>query len=371
MWWSTVAIGFGLLGCACDSSKTSTPWTKEELGEPLFNDPRLSEPAGQACSDCHDPGFAFSDPEDERTSMGVVEGRFASRNAQPVMYASHVPALHRDPQTQQLVGGLFWDGAANSLEEQALKPLLNPLEMNNPDKATVVAKIRKYYAKPFRALFGKHALDDVDRAFAHVGEAIAAFERMPAFAPFASKYDRYLAGATTLEESEARGLAIFEDPARGNCASCHWSRPGADGRPPLFTNFAYANLGIPKFANNPFYTLPQELNPAGMSFVDHGLMTITGEPSDDGKFRVPTLRNVMRTGPYGHNGYFRRLDEMIELKTGSCMREGTCNWAEPEVPATAHRVVSGRRLAPHEIADLVAFLRTLTDEVLPPPPPPR
>lgn len=338
------------------------PLSKAQLGEALFNDPRLSEPAGQACADCHAATLAFSDPEDDRASAGVIRSRFGARNAQTAMYSAFAPPLQRDPQSQRMAGGLFWDGRANSLEEQAGVPLLNPLEMNNPDKATVVAKVRKHYGHAFERLYGKDALRDVDRAFGHVGNAIAEFERTSTFAPFSSKYDRYLAGKAKLTDGEARGLAIFEDPARGNCASCHPSRPGADGKPPLFTNFAYENLGIPRFADSPFLTQPKELNPEGANFIDHGLMTVTKDPQHDGMFRTPTLRNVTKTGPYGHNGYFRRLDEMIAMITGSCMRPGACELPPPEVPATAHRVRSGSQLSPREIMDLIAFLRTLEDE---------
>ncbi len=356
-WW---LVGIVLAACS-SSAEPPLPATRAQLGQELFADPRLSEPAGQACADCHDANLAFSDPEDDRVSAGVLRERFGARNSQSLMYAAHVPPLHRDAQGK-LAGGLFWDGRAKSLEEQIAGPLLNPLEMNNPDKATVVAKLRAYYGPQFRALFGAGALDDVDRAFTHLGEALAAFQRTPAFAPFSSKYDHYLAGTEELSASEARGLAIFEDPARGNCASCHPSRPAADGTPPLFTTYTYENIGLPRFADSPFYTLPAELNPAGQAFVDHGLATTTGDPAHDGMFRVPTLRNVAKTSPYGHNGYIRRLDEMVEFLTGSCMREGTCDYPAAEVPAGAKRVRSGAPLSRRDIADLTAFLRTLTDD---------
>jgi cytochrome c peroxidase len=359
MRWLALAVVVAA-GCSSSAAKPKVA-TKAELGELLFNDPKLSEPAGQACSDCHDTKMAFVDPEFDRVSPGVLRDRVGTRNSQSAMYAAFTPALHKD-EHGKMIGGLFWDGRANSLEEQAAFPLVNPLEMNNPNKAAVVAKIKKHYGPQFRQLFGKDALDDVDRAFAHVGEAIAEFERTPQLSPFSSKYDRYLAGTAQLSESEARGLAIFEDPAQGNCASCHPNRPGPDGKPPLFTTFAYENIGLPKFADSPFYTLPKELNPDGESFVDHGLMKTTGDQAHDGMFRVPTLRNVEKTSPYGHNGYLHRLDEMVELVTGSCMREGTCRLPDPEVPGTAQRVRSGRRLDRQEITDVVAFLRTLTDE---------
>jgi cytochrome c peroxidase len=358
MRWSAVLLF--AVGC---SSSTSTPKVanKAELGEALFNDPNLSEPAGQSCADCHDAKVAFVDPEFERVSPGVLRERVGARNAQSAMYAQFVPPLHKDA-NGKMVGGLFWDGRASSLAEQAAFPLVNPLEMNNKDKAAVVAKLKKHYGPQFRQLFGKDVFADTDKAFARAGEALAAFQSTPPFAPFSSKYDRYLAGKAQLDESEARGLAIFEDPKKGNCASCHPSRPGADGSPPLFTTFGYENMGLPKFADSPFYTLSKDLNPDGEAFIDHGLAKTTGDPAHDGMFRVPSLRNVAKTSPYGHNGYIHRLDEMVELVTGSCMREGTCKYPEPEVAANAQRVRSGSKLTAQEIKDVVAFLRTLSDE---------
>ena len=349
-----------LLGCS--SPERATPMTKEQLGARLFMDPRLSEPPGQACSDCHDPALAFIDPEGDRISAGAIRERFGTRNAPTVLYARFIPPRHRDPVTQRIVGGLFWDGRVDSLEAQALVPLTNPLEMNNPSKASVVAKLRAYYSRPFQDVFGKDALADVDRACAHLGEAIATFERAPAFAPFSSKYDRYLAGNAELTPSEARGLAIFEDPASGNCASCHPSRPAADGTPPLFTTFGYENIGLPRFADNPFYALPPSLNPEGASFIDHGLANTTGDTRDDGLFRIPTLRNVARTSPYGHNGYVRRLDDMIGMLAGSCDPRDGCEAPAPEVSGNAQRVRTRRFLTREEVADLTAFLRTLSDE---------
>jgi cytochrome c peroxidase len=362
-------------GCAVDQGPGVTP---EEVGSALFNDLRLSEPEGMSCADCHDANTAFSDPEDDRTSAGVLRDRFGLRNSQTVMYGSYAPPLHRDPETGRMVGGLFWDGRAASFEAQAAAPLLNPLEMNNPDKTTVVTKVRRAaYARDFRRVFGAKSLDDVDQAFEHIGEAIAAFERTAPFAPFSSKYDRYLRGDAVLDESEARGLAIFEDPARGNCASCHPSRPSLDGTPPLFTDFSYANLGLPRFGNSQFYTLSRELNPEGEDYIDHGLGTTTGDPAHDGMFRVPTLRNIVRTAPYGHNGYFRQLPQMIDFintrdvgsteTTGACSRiQGlppvACAWPMPEVPATVDRVHTGNLgLTDQDVADLLAFLATLTD----------
>src|SRR5262249_52680952 len=188
-------VGIAITGC------TGSPVTKNKLGAMVFSDTELSRPAGQSCADCHTERVAFRDPESSRTtSMGAVAGRFGVRNAPTAMYARYTPPLHFDEGRQQWIGGLFWDGRAHSLEEQAAGPLLTPLEMNQPDKASVVAAVRRApYAPVFRALFGPAALDDVDAGFAHITEAVAAFERTSVFAPFSSRYDRYLAGEAALD----------------------------------------------------------------------------------------------------------------------------------------------------------------------------
>jgi len=357
---------------AC-STTTAAP-TKAQLGKLVFEDPSLSNPAGQACADCHTARTAFRDPEDEHSqSMGAVAGRFGARNAPTVLYAQFVPAPYDDPDLGR-VGGLFWDGRAAALEDQAAGPLLNPLEMNNSDRAAVVDRVRvTSYAPVFAEVFGAGVLDDPDRGFDAIAQVLAAFERSPELAPFTSRYDRYLAGADALSADELRGLAIFEDPQRGDCARCHPDRPGADGDPPMFTTFAYANLGVPRYPNNKFYLQPT--NADGDRYIDHGLAATTARASDDGKFRIPTLRNIARTAPYGHNGYFANLPYALEFianrEAGSydvatCSRargaQVRCPWPDPEVPATVDPRVGKRTLSPDELADLLAFLKTLSDE---------
>jgi len=367
------ALTASLVAAGCSASPSLS---KDKLGALVFADTDLSRPVGQSCADCHTARVAFRDPESSRTtSMGAVAGRFGMRNAQSAMYARYIPPLHREI-GGRWIGGLFWDGRAQSLEDQAAGPLLNPLEMNHPDKASVVAAVRHApYAQGFRDLFGPAALDGVDDGFAHITEAVAAFERTPVFAPFSSRYDRYLAGEIALDDAEQRGLAIYEDPARGNCAGCHPNRPAADGTPPMFTDWSYANLGIPRYGNNKFYVQPPPLNPDGERHIDHGLMTTVGDPAQDGKFRVPTLRNIAVTQAYGHNGYFENLPYMIDFlntrdvgsrEVGTCSRSvagSRCAWPGAEVPATVDRKSIGHLgLSDQDIADLIAFLATLTDE---------
>lgn len=369
------AILVTLVSACAQPASQPTGVAPAALGKLAFEDPSLSEPAGQACADCHAATYNFRDPEaDHSTSMGVIAGRFGSRNAQSAMYTAQIPPLHFDPDQQALAGGLFWDGRADSLEDQAGGPLLNALEMNNPDRASVVEKVRlSDYADGFRAAFGDDALDDVDTAYGHLTAALAAYERSPAFSPFDSKYDHYLAGTASLSASEKRGLQIFEDPARGNCASCHPSR-GVNGAPPMFTTFAYANLGIPRYANNLFFVQPAPFNPDGAAFRDRGIGRTVDDASLDGKFRTPTLRNIARTAPYGHNGYFANLGYFIDFlntrdvgsaTVGTCSRSqdgAICQWPAPELAnATLDQHVGNLHLSEQDVADLVAFLETLTD----------
>lgn len=321
----------------------------EKLGRLAFFDESLSEPAGEACATCHDPAAAFTDPRGGLpTSKGARAGDAGSRNTPTAMYAAYVPALFYMNDDDGFAGGLFLDGRVNTLEEQAQKPLLNPIEMGNPSVATVAAKLRGApYADLFRRTFGHAALDDDAAAFASLAQAIAAFERRPEFAPFTSKYDAYLAGSVELSPAEARGLALFNDEKKGNCAACHPSQPGDDDAPPMFTDFTYDNLGIPQNPANPAYPT-----------VDHGLMTTLNDATLDGMFRVPTLRNIARTAPYGHNGYFADLHAIVDFYN----TRDTRRWPAPEVAATMNKDELGHLgLTDAEVDDVVAFLYTLSD----------
>ena len=345
-WWLLVVFA------ACSATE---PPSKEQLGKELFLDQGLSQPAGQACADCHAPNAAFRDPEsDHTTSMGVVNGRFGTRNAPTAMYAASIPPLHYEG---RWVGGQFWDGRADTLATQAAGPLLNPKEMNNPDRATVVEHVRASpYAAAFRELYGPHALDDVDQAFGRITEVIAAYERGPALSPFNSRYDQYMAGTGSLTTQELRGYGVFNE----KCAGCH--------PPPLFTDFSYANIGIPRYENNMAFA-------ADPTFIDHGLKTTVMSDAEDGAFRVPTLRNITRTAPYGHNGYFENLPFMLEFlntrdvgssQVSTCSRSpgsnARCAWPAPEIAATVTKQVGDLGLSKENIDDLIAFLDTLSDQ---------
>ena len=350
---------------------------KAQLGQKLFFDSRLSTPPGQSCASCHDPNVGFSDPDPRMpTSKGVIPGRFGSRNAPTAAYAAFAPAFHYDPAEGLFIGGQFLDGRAATLEEQAGMPFLNPLEMANPDKATVVRKVRQAgYADLFRAVYGPKALAEVDRAYDRIADAIAAFENTRLMNRFSSKYDAYLAGKVALTPTEANGLRLFEDPAKGNCAACHPSNPGPNRTPPLFTDFTYDNLGVPRNPENPFYALPVEFNSEQRDFIDRGLGGVLDRSSEYGKFKVPTLRNIAVSAPYMHNGYFASLRAVVAFYNDRDVRracrarfvgeaealQSAC-WPRAEVAANVNRDELGNlRLTDQEVDDIVVFLQTLTD----------
>ena len=333
---------------------------KEQLGKQIFLDRNLSTPPGQACAHCHAVEAGFGQPDAELpVSQGVHLDRFGNRNDLTAAYAAFSPRFHYDAEERHYVGGLFWDGRAATLEEQAKGPFLNPLEMANPNAAAVVAKVqRSSYAGLFRDVFGPEAFADPNRAYDFVAEAIAAYERTHELNPFSSKYDLFLQGKVKLTAQEQRGLALFENEKKARCAECHPNRPGPSREPALFTDFTYDNLGVPKNAESPFYYLPKSLNPDGTRFVDLGLGGVVKKPEENGKFRVPTLRNIAVTAPYMHNGIFKTLRQVVVFYN----TRDVGPWPAPEVSQNVNREESGNLgLTEQEVDDIVAFLRTLTD----------
>ena len=331
-----------------------------ELGETLFLETSLSSPPGMGCIDCHDPDAAFADADRELpVSRGIIHGRFGNRNDMPLTYTSFIPPLHYDKEEEVWVGGLFWDGRANTLEIQAQGPPLNPVEMAAPDVAYIAKKLRSLpYADEFEAVYGKDALKDDQQAFNNFSQAVAAFERTDEFNRFDSKYDYYLRGEAELTEQEQRGLVLFVAPEKGNCAACHPHLAGDDGTPPLFTDFTYDNLGVPRNAELPHYTQEKSINPAGYSWIDQGLGATVKDPAFDGNFRVPTLRNIQLTSPYMHNGYFKTLFQVVAFYNS----RDVAPWAEPEIGHNMNREELGNLgLSTNEMEDIVAFMNTLTD----------
>ena len=194
-----------------EEEETSPLSAEEQLGQLLFFDTNLSEPAGMACASCHKIKSGFVDPDFELpVSQGIHLERFGNRNTPTAAYASFVPAFHYDEKEKLYVGGMFLDGNAKDLKAQAKGPFLNPVEMANPDAASVVKKVqRASYASQFKALYGEDAFADSDKAYDNIAKAIAAFESTELFHPFDSKYDRFLEGEENLSTQEVRGLTLF------------------------------------------------------------------------------------------------------------------------------------------------------------------
>ena len=362
---SCLVAGCFFLGCGIPQSERPADHqaeftNKERLGKLLFFDPNLSTPPGQSCATCHSPGAGFADPGHQLpVSRGAHPDRFGNRNDLTASYAAFVPPLRLDDDEHSWVGGLFWDGRANGLVEQAKGPPLNPLEMANPDNEAIAEAIRAAdYRDLFLQVYGQEALADGAVALDFMADAIAAYESTDEVSPFDSKYDLFLAGEIQLSEQELRGLGLFEAEDKGNCAACHPSQPGVDGSQPLFTDHTYDNLGIPKNPENPFYFLPPELNPAGVHYVDSGLGAVVDDPAMNGMFRVPTLRNVALSPPYMHNGVFKTMYQVVSFYNS----RDVAPWPAPEWPTNINRDELGDLgLTTREIEDIVAFLNTLSD----------
>jgi len=358
----------------------------EDLGKSLFFDTNLSTPPGQSCAACHAPEVGFTGPDSSINAAGAVypgavHTRFGNRKPPTSAYAGDSPILYYDELEEVWVGGMFWDGRATGwtlgdpLAEQAQGPFLNPLEQNNPNAKHVIIKVRdSAYAALFEQVWVPVDWKDVAGTYEQIARSIAAYERSAEVNPFSSKYDAYLAGEAELTEQEAEGLELFEGKAM--CSACHISEPGSESQPPLFTDFTYDNLGVPKNPQNPFYSMPRKWNPDGANWVDPGLggfLQSIGEPyeSELGKHKVPTLRNVDQR-PYegfvkafGHNGYFKSLEEIVHFYNTRDVEP----WPEPEVPVNVNTDELGNLgLSPEEEAAIVAFMKTLTDGYFTPAP---
>lgn len=332
----------------------------EELGEFLAFDENLSTPAGQSCASCHHPSAGFADPDSYLpVSMGIMKHRFGNRNAPTWAYMSFSPDFYWDETEEMYIGGQFWDGRAANLVEQAKGPFLNILEMNNPNKRHVVTRVEHSdYADLFMEVFGEEAFDNVNMAYDYIAEAIAAYEASSDVNKFSSKYDYYLAGMVALSDQEMTGLQLFNDPLAGNCAACHPSTAGPYGDQPLFTDFSYDNLGVPKNWDNPFLYMPRGFNRDGANYIDYGLGGRLNDPAEFGKFKVPTLRNIAVTPPYMHNGLFATLTEVVDFYN----TRDVGDWDAPEVAENVNTDELGNLgLTSEEVDAIVAFMMTLTD----------
>jgi cytochrome c peroxidase len=353
----------GALLLLAHCAQSNTPLideAKAELGRQIFFDTSLSEPVGQSCGSCHAPSAGFAAPAGIMTA-GIAHGadatKFAKRNPPTIAYAQFSPTPYFSSDSNTRVGGQFLDQRTGTLAAQALEPFLGAVEMANTSRAQVVTKLQaRPYASEFKSVFGDGIFSDTETAFKMIGEAIAEFERQPAVSPFTSKFDYYRAGKLSLTSAELRGLDLFN--GKGGCAACH---PSA-GSSPLFTDFTNDNIGVPKNTSNPFYTQSATINPDGANFIDKGLGVTLGDSSFDGRFKVPTLRNIAVTAPYMHNGVFTSLTQVVNFYNTACAAGNPDGWAAPEVSGTRNcKELGDLGLTVDETEAIVAFLETLTD----------
>ena len=346
--------GVALLSGSCAKKETGLS-EKELVGKAIFFDESLSEPVGQSCATCHTPEKGFADKYARITSEGAMKGLFSNRNSMTCAYSAYVPALSYDEEEETYVGGLFWDGRVNSLEEQAAQPFVNPLEMGNENVGDVVRKARSAYWYPdFVRIYGEHA--SADTVFTYINEVIALYERSAEMNPFSSKFDAWQAGKCQLTEEEKLGYELFKE--KGLCAECHILDPDERAGKVLFTDHTYDNLGIPSNPGNPFFKVSAPYNTCGKDTMDLGLGSRLRDPEEYGKFRVPTLRNIALTAPYGHNGYFKTLEEIVHFYNVRDVED----FPPAEYPETVNKDELGNLgLSQEEETAIVAFLRILTD----------
>ena len=289
------------------------------LGRMLFYETKLSSNLTQACADCHRQEHAFTDTA--QFSVGA-EGDIGGRQAMAIFNM----AWHSY--------GFFWDGRAPELHDQATQPIQNPVEMNETIPS-VIAKLSadQSYKDQFVRAFGDETITEE-----RMGEAMEQF--MFTFISNDSKYDRFLAGSATLTASEERGRALyfaeynefFPNESGADCAHCHSGI--------TFENDQYMNNGLDAEAN----------------FDDLGRFEETDDAADKAKFKVTSLRNIEMTPPYMHDGRFQTLEEVVDHYNNGIEQSSTL---DPDLNATT---ATGLMLDAQEKADLVAFLKTLTDQ---------
>ncbi|MGD2118118.1 MAG: cytochrome c peroxidase [Chromatiales bacterium] len=344
-----------------------------DLGRALFFDSNLSLNRTQSCSTCHDPAKGFADGRDNGVGSAVSLGddgkSLGDRNAPTASYASFSPEFHLNAKGLY-VGGQFLDGREADLKGQAGGPPLNPLEMNMPDKAAVVERLKEnpQYVKKFTGIYGVDVFDDDEAAYMAMTDSIASFEETDFFAPFDSKYDRYLRGEYEMTTQEDLGMTLFFSQQFSNCNLCHQLKKSSISEGETFSNYEYHNIGVP--ANSAV----RAVNGTKPDHIDHGLLDNpdVSDVKQDGKFKVPTLRNVAVTGPYMHNGVFKDLRTVVlfynKYNSRSSKRqinpETGEKWATPEVAEnlSLKELETGPALNDKRIDALVAFMKTLTDK---------
>ncbi|MCK1392872.1 cytochrome c peroxidase [Bradyrhizobium sp. 1] len=385
------------------------------LGREIFYDASLSSSGMLSCASCHSADHAYGPPNDGPVMRGGANLlRQGARAVPSLTYLDRHPNFSIGPDKgdddnvidlaqmaalgQQAArttktaggtgastnivpqGGLFWDGRADTLQDQALFPLLDPNEMDGGSAEVVADKLRRApYVQRFVELFGAGVLRNQRLLIAEAMFAVARYQvEEPSFHPYTSKYDHWLEGKARLSESELRGLQLFNDPDKANCAGCHTSTPTRDGLPPLFTDHQYEALGAPRNAAL-----------AGNRDPDHFDLGVCGPHRTDiseqtqycGMFLTPTLRNTATRHAFFHNGVFSTLEQVMDFynfrdtnpeKVFPRAADGTVQKYD-DLPQKYHANVDitdppfdrhpGDKpaMTDQDEADIIAFLKTLTD----------
>ena len=384
------------------------------LGKDIFFDTTLSSSGKVACASCHSPDHAYGPPNDASVMLGGPNLTSPGMRAVPSLtYLERQPEFSIGPddttnenvdiaqqveasktaaradkiatQTAQSAnivpqGGLFWDGRAHTLQIQAEGPLLDPREMDGGSLEIVAEKLRHApYASKFGTLFGERIYKDTKLLAAEALFAVGRYQiEEPSFHPYTSKYDYWLEGKARLSEAELRGLRLFNDPQKANCAGCHTAEPGPDRRPPLFTDTQYEALGTPRNL-----ALADTKDP---NFFDLGVCgpvrkDIADQTQFCGMFKTPTLRNTAVRRAFLHNGVFHTLQEVMDFYN---FRDTNPEKVYPvgadgkvqkynDIPAQYHANVDvtdppfnrhpgdAPAMTAQDEADIIAFLQTLND----------
>lgn len=377
-----------------------------QLGKAIFYDPSLSGSGQLSCASCHSPAHAYGPPTSlpvafggpsltsqgaravpsleylERQpifTIGPDSGTGDDQPAPPVTNATRLPktaqgtvatAANFVPQ-----GGLFWDGRANTLMQQAQGPLFNPIEMDAGTMARVAAKLQAApYAPAFTALFGPRIFATPNLLVAEALFAVARYQiEDVSFHPYISKYDAWLQGKAVLTPQEYHGYQLFNDSSKANCGGCHLDQPTADHQPPLFTDHQFEALGVPRNPDIRFNQSPAyyDLGLCGPYRTDQAAQT-----QYCALFLTPTLRNVALRQVFFHNGVYHTLQQVLDFydfrdtqpqkiyppgqKYNDIPAPDQANVDSIDPPFNRH-LGDPPAMSPQDEQDIIAFLKTLTD----------
>jgi cytochrome c peroxidase len=388
-----------------------------QLGKALFYDPSLSSSGRLDCASCHNPAHAYGPAGDAPAEYGGLTLSAQGVRAVPsLMYLDAQPnfTIGPDPagdsdapaplpqlaarasgavrvtktaqdtsQTSANIvpaGGLFWDGRANTLQNQAMGPLLSPFEMDGGSIQRVATKLQAApYADRFTQLFGPNVFNAPNLLVSEALFAIARYQiEDPSFHLYNSRYDFWLEGKARLSLAEMRGYVLFNDPAKGDCAACHLDQPSLDGRPPLFTDHQYEALGAPR---NPKLLVNNASNYYDLGICGPYRADLVTQTQFCGMFLTPTLRNAAIRHVYFHNGVYQTLQQVMDfydyrdtnpekiyplaadgqaVKYNDLPRRYLANIDTIDPPLDRH-LREAPALTAGEEKDIIAFLQTLTD----------